>query len=67
LPPLSVELTEELKGSLKPAVLDQAIGVEVDEITGGRLIRSSQNEWFMERPLAGGRADPGRTSADGRF
>jgi signal transduction histidine kinase len=31
---LSVELTDELKGALKPAVLDQAIRAEVDEITG---------------------------------
>jgi two-component system, NtrC family, sensor kinase len=31
---LSVELTDELKGALKPAVLDQTIRAEVDEITG---------------------------------
>ena len=31
---LSVELTDELKGALKPAVLDRAIRAEVDEITG---------------------------------
>jgi GAF domain-containing protein len=31
---LSVELTDELKGVLKPAVLDQSIRAEVDEITG---------------------------------
>jgi signal transduction histidine kinase len=30
---LSVELTDELKGVLKPAVLDQTIRAEVDEIT----------------------------------
>jgi GAF domain-containing protein len=31
---LSVELTDELKGALKPAMLDQTIRAEVDEITG---------------------------------
>jgi two-component system, NtrC family, sensor kinase len=31
---LSVELTDELKGALKPAVLDETIRAEVDEITG---------------------------------
>ena len=31
---LSVELTDELKGALKPAVLDRTIRTEVDEITG---------------------------------
>jgi two-component system NtrC family sensor kinase len=31
---LSVELTDELKGALKPAVLEQTIRAEVDEITG---------------------------------
>jgi signal transduction histidine kinase len=31
---LSVELTDELKGALKPAALDRAIRAEVDEITG---------------------------------
>jgi signal transduction histidine kinase len=31
---LSVELTNELKGALKPVVLDQTIRAEVDEITG---------------------------------
>jgi GAF domain-containing protein len=31
---LSVELTGELKGALKPAVLDQTIRAEVDEIAG---------------------------------
>ena len=31
---LSVELTDELKGALKPAVLDRSIRTEVDEITG---------------------------------
>ena len=31
---LSVELTDELNGALKPAVLEQTIRAEVDEITG---------------------------------
>jgi GAF domain-containing protein len=31
---LSVELTDELKGALKPAVLDQTLRADVDEITG---------------------------------
>src|SRR5262249_1915791 len=31
---LSAELTDELKDSLKPAVLDETIRAEVDEITG---------------------------------
>jgi signal transduction histidine kinase/putative methionine-R-sulfoxide reductase with GAF domain len=31
---LSVELTDELKGALKPAALDQTLRADVDEITG---------------------------------
>ncbi len=36
---LSVELTDELKGALNPAVLDQTIRAEVDEIAG--LLKSN--------------------------